>query len=273
MKYRSLAALGAVVAALALAGCSSSGQTPAKESAAPDESQAATQAAPAEVQDATLTVFAAASLKETFTEMEAIFEEANPGVDVVLDLQGSQDLVAALEAGAPADVLATANTSTMEKAQGGDLVEEPAVFATNVLTLIVPDGNPAGVTGLDASLDGKKLVICAPEVPCGKATKKLTEALGVSLTPVSEEQKVTDVRGKVASGEADAGIVYRTDANAEKDRTDEVPIVGTEQATNTYPIAVVKNAPNPELAKKWVELVLSDQGQSILSNAGFGPGK
>ncbi len=261
MKHSSLIGAAALVGLALLSACSSTPQT----------SQSATGQS-GEI-NSTLTVFAAASLKETFGEMEALFEADNPGVDVVLDLQGSQDLVAALEAGSPADVLATANTSTMESAQALGLVDEPTVFATNVLTIIVPAGNPAGITGLDASLEGKKLVICAPEVPCGKATKELSEALGVTLSPVSEEQKVTDVRGKVASGEADAGIVYRTDANAEEEATDEVPIEGTEKVTNSYPIAVVSNAVEPDLAAKWIELVTSEQGQKILEKAGFGPGK
>lgn len=264
-----LRALGALAGAtLLLAACSTTTNTDSAsstETGAQSSSEASTT-----IETTTLTIFAAASLKETFGKMEAIFEEANPGVDVVLDLQGSQDLVAALEAGAPADVLATANASTMDKAVESDLVTDVQPFATNVLTLITPKGNPAGITGLDSSLDGKALVICAPEVPCGKATVTLIEKLGIPLTPVSEEQKVTDVRGKVASGEADAGIVYRTDAFAESDAVDELPIDGAEAAINTYPIALVKVSDNADLAAKWIELVLSDQGQEILAAVGFG---
>lgn len=221
-------------------------------------------------QSGTLHVFAAASLKESFGKIEALFEEANSGVDVQLNLQGSQDLVTAIEQGAPADVLATANESTMTKAVEANLVVQPQSFATNTLTLITPPGNPAKVTGLDASLASAKLVVCAPEVPCGKATKKLAEELGVALTPVSEEQKVTDVRGKVASGEADAGVVYKTDAKAQGDEVEQVEIDGADKVVNVYPIAVVEASAQQELAKVFVDMVRSAEGQAILNEAGFG---
>ena len=160
-----------------------------------------------------VTVFAAASLQDAFETLAASFQDAHPGVRIAFDFQGSQDLVASLDGGSPADILATANNSTMTDAANKGLVGEQTEFATNVLTLIVPAGNPAGVTGInDGSLDKADLVVCAPEVPCGEATQKLAAELGVTLNPVSEEQKVTDVRGKVESGEAQAGIVYTTDA-------------------------------------------------------------
>lgn len=223
-----------------------------------------------ETQTGTLNIFAAASLKESFGKIEALFEEANSGVDVQLNLQGSQDLVTAIEQGAPADVLATANESTMDKAVEGKLVTEPKAFATNTLTLITPPGNPAKVTGFDSSLDNAKLVICAPEVPCGKATKKLSEQLGVTLKPVSEEQKVTDVRGKVASGEADAGVVYKSDAKAQSGEVEQVEIAGADKVVNVYPISVVEASAQKELAHAFIDLVLSDKGQAILNEAGFG---
>ena len=159
----------------------------------------------------------------------------------------------------------------MKKAADASQVDEQTIFVTNTLTLITTPGNPAGVTGLDSSLDGVKLVICAPEVPCGKLTKTLTEKLGVTLHPVSEEQSVTDVRGKVSSGQADAGIVYKTDALAEGDAVDTVAIAGADEAVNKYPIALVSASTKKEYGQKWIDLVLSTEGQAILAEAGFTP--
>ena len=120
-------------------------------------------------------------------------------------------------------------------------------------------------------LDGVKLVICAPEVPCGKLTQTLTEKLGVTLSPVSEEQAVTDVRGKVSSGQADAGIVYKSDALAEGDAVDTVDIQGADEAVNEYPIALVSTSTKKDYGQKWIDLVLSEEGQALLSEAGFTP--
>nr|WP_220474428.1 molybdate ABC transporter substrate-binding protein [Propionibacterium ruminifibrarum] len=218
-----------------------------------------------------LTVYAAASLTASYDEMATAFETEHPGVDVQFNYAGSQTLVDQITQGAPADVLATANTSTMSKAVDAGAVGETTEFATNVLTLITPAGNPAGVTGLDDSLDAAQLVICAPEVPCGSATQQLTELLGVTLNPVSEEQQVTDVVGKVTSGEATAGIVYRTDAMEAGDQVTEVPIEGADQVVNHYPIATVNESEHAELAQQFVDYVLSDAGQATLSKYGFSP--
>ena len=167
-------------------------------------------------------------------------------------------------------MLATANSSTMKDATEHDLVGGATEFATNVLTLIVPAGNPAGVTGLDASLQGADLVICAPAVPCGEATAKLATELGVTLSPVSEEQKVTDVRGKVESGEADAGIVYTTDAADAGDKVESIALPSN-SVVNHYPIAVTKDAAHAEAAQAFVDFILSDAGQKVLQGTyGFG---
>lgn len=221
----------------------------------------------------TLTVFAAASLQKPFEAIAERFEEDNPGVDVVLSFDGSQSLVDQLGAGAPADVLATADARTMARAEDAGTVRVPQEFATNTLTLIVPAGNPAGVTGLDSSLDGAKLVVCAPEVPCGAATEQLEANAGVELAPVSEESKVSDVRGKVESGQADAGIVYRTDAAAATG-VEAIDVEGADQAVNDYPIAVTAEAGEDGQrfsdAETWIRAVLSDWGRDILADAGFG---
>ena len=216
-----------------------------------------------------VTVLAAASLQKAFEEIEKTVEKDNPGLDVTFDFQGSQDLVASLAGGDSADVLATANNSTMKTAADQKLVGSQTEFATNVLTLIVPKGNPKRITGLDSSLDGANLVICAPEVPCGEATKKLAQAQGITLKPVSEEQKVTDVRGKVESGEADAGIVYTTDAAAAKDKTDKIDIPDG-GVVNHYPIAQTAEPENPAGAQAFIDAVTGKTGQEILAKHGFG---
>lgn len=216
-----------------------------------------------------LTVFAAASLERSFAALAENFQEENPGVEVVFNLAGSQTLVDQLINGANADILATANTSTMDKANEAGLVGEAKIFTSNTLTLITPEGNPAGITGLDSSLDGKNLVICAPEVPCGSATIKLAGELGITLTPVSEEQQVSDVTNKVLAGEADAGIVYRTDAKGAGDALETIEISGAEKVVNEYPIAQVNGCAHPEQAKAFIDYVLSDQGQQILADHGF----
>lgn len=216
-----------------------------------------------------VTVLAAASLQKAFEEIEKTVEKDNPGLDVTFDFQGSQDLVASLAGGDSADVLATANNSTMKTAADQKLVGSQTEFATNVLTLIVPKGNPKKITGLDSSLDGANLVICAPEVPCGEATKKLAKAQGITLNPVSEEQKVTDVRGKVESGEADAGIVYTTDAAAAKDKADKIDIPDG-GVINHYPIAQTAKPENPAGAQVFIDAVTGKTGQEILAKHGFG---
>ena len=232
---------------------------------------AASGAASAGAEKATgkVTVLAAASLQDAFEEIEKTVEKDNPGLDVSFDFQGSQDLVTSLSGGNSADVLATANNSTMKDAADQKLVGSQTEFATNVLTLIVPKGNPKKITGLDSSLDGANLVTCAAEVPCGEATKKLTNALGITLNPVSEEQKVTDVRGKVESGEADAGIVYTTDAAAAKDKADKIDIPDG-GVVNHYPIAPTAKPKNPAGAQVFIDAVTGKAGQEILAKHGFG---
>jgi molybdate transport system substrate-binding protein len=215
-----------------------------------------------------LTVFAAASLNAAFSDIATeVFEPENPEVSVKFSFEGSSTLVDQIMNGAPADVFASADQRNMQKAIDADLVEDPINFTDNELTLIVPAGNPANVTGLDDSLSGIQLVVCHPEVPCGNLTKDVFDRAGVDLDPVSEEQKVTDVRGKIESGEGDAGLVYRTDAMAAGDKVEVIPM--SVQGTNIYPIAIVKEAKDPGLAQEFIDAVLSDAGQEIMQGYGF----
>jgi molybdate transport system substrate-binding protein len=218
-----------------------------------------------------LVIFAASSLNPTLATLGKEFEAAHPGVTVKFSFDGSAALVDQLKAGAPADVFASADTANMDKATSAGLIAaDPVQFTSNVLTLIVPKGNPAGVTGLDVSLGGKKLVVCADGVPCGTATRKLAAALGITLKPVSEETKVTDVRTKVESGQADAGIVYVTDAKASGAKVETLPITGADKARNSYLIGTVKASKQASLAAEFVALVTGEHGQQVLKAAGFG---
>lgn len=220
----------------------------------------------------TLTVFAAASLKAPFTALAAQFEAANPGTTVTLSFAGSSDLATQISQGAPADVFASADTKNMAKLADAGLVEgSPRDFATNVLTIAVPPENPASIaTFADLARPGVKTVICAAQVPCGAAAKTLEQETGAALKPVSEESSVTDVLGKVVSGEADAGLVYVTDAKTAGDKVREIPFPESAQAVNTYPIAAVRTGRNKDLAAAFIEAVTGPDGQRLLRGAGFG---
>lgn len=217
----------------------------------------------------TLTVFAASSLTKTFTELGKEFEAHHDGTTVKLSFGGSADLVEQIRSGAPADVFASADTANMGRL--GSDAESPRDFATNVLEIAVPPGNPAGVASFaDLAKPGVKLVVCAPEVPCGTATAAVAKNAGVTLKPVSEEQSVTDVLGKVTSGEADAGVVYVTDVKGAGDQVQGVAFPESSSVVNTYPIATVKDAKHARLAREFVDFVLGADGQKVLADAGFG---
>ncbi|MDO5700619.1 MAG: molybdate ABC transporter substrate-binding protein [Bowdeniella nasicola] len=259
-----LALMGA--SALLLGACSSPSDAPSSTPSNDSDTQDSSEVS------GTVTVFAAASLHKAFTDIAEELMSEYPDLEVTFSFEGSSTLVDQMAEGAPADVFAAADEKNMNRASEENLVGDAQEFATNVLTLITPSGNPAGITGLDDSLDGARLVVCAPGVPCGNATAELTEKLGVTLTPVSEEQKVTDVRGKVEAGEADAGLVYTTDAKSAGDAVEIIEVPGADQVVNHYPIALtVRGADNPG-AQAFIDAVLSASGQEILAGYGFGPG-
>lgn len=223
-----------------------------------------------DAEQVTLTVFAAASLTQSFTEIGQQFEKANPGVTVRFSFGGSSDLVEQISSGAPADVFASADEKNMDKV--GDDATDPEDFATNTLEIAVPPDNPGKVEGLDdLARKDVKVVLCAPEVPCGAAAAKVEQAAGVSIAPVSEEQSVTDVLGKVTSGEADAGLVYVTDVKGAGDAVVGVPFPESADAVNTYPISVLSGAGDrAKVAQEFVAFVLGAQGRKVLTDAGFG---
>ena len=256
-------AILAVAAGLALAGCGAAGPG--------DAGTGGTGTASAS-EGGELTVFAAASLTDSFNRLAEDFESEHRGVAVTVNYGGSSGLVQQLIEGAPADVFASADEKNMAKLTDAGLDGgQPLAFATNTLTIVVPAGNPAGVESLaDLQRDGVDLVTCAPEVPCGNATQKVEEANGVDLTPVSEENAVTDVLGKVTSGQADAGIVYVTDAESAGDEVGTVELPGADAAVNTYPIVTLEDSEHPQLARRFEDLVTGERGQEVLREAGFG---
>jgi molybdate transport system substrate-binding protein len=226
---------------------------------------------PSTSSNAKIIVFAAASLKKSFTEIGEQLKADNPGASVEFSFAGSSDLVTQLTQGASADVFASADTKNMDKAaHGGLLAGDPVNFASNTLTIAVAPGNPKNITSFgDLARPRLNVVVCAPQVPCGSATQTVEQATGVKLTPVSEESSVIDVLNKVLTGQADAGLVYGTDALAAGDKVVSVPFAESARAVNTYPIAILKGSANPDLARKFVDLVTGPAGQKILTTAGF----
>ena len=218
-----------------------------------------------------ITVYAAASLQPTFTDLGDRFERDHPGTTVTFNFAGSSSLVTQLVQGAPADVFASANPENMAKAVDSGVVSgAPVDFAANTLTIVTPPGNPKGVQRFSDLADPDlQVVVCAPQVPCGAATETVERSTGVALRPVSEESSVTDVLGKVVSGQADAGLVYVTDAADAADDVTEVPFPEAAAAVNVYPIAVVRNAANPAGAQAFIDLVTGAQGREVLASAGF----
>ncbi len=220
-----------------------------------------------------LTVFAAASLKSSFTTLGQQFERANPGTRVAFSFAGSSDLASQLTNGAPADVFASADQPNMAKVTDAKLVDgTPAAFATNTLTVVVPPDNPARIEGFpDLARPGVDVVVCAPQVPCGSAAQKVERLTSTTLHPVSEESSVTDVLAKVTSGEADAGLVYVTDAKQAGSSVTAIAFPEAAQAVNVYPIAVLSDSRFPGAARRFSDFVTGPTGQQVLRDAGFGP--
>ncbi|MBK3631919.1 molybdate ABC transporter substrate-binding protein [Streptomyces sp. MBT97] len=260
-----VAALGAT-ALLTLGACSSSDDS---SSAKPDGS-ASSASAPGKL-SGTVTVFAAASLKESFTALGEEFEKAHPGTKVTFSFSGSDSLAASITGGAPADVFASASPKTMKiVTDAGDASGTPATFVRNQLEIATLPGNPDKVSTLK-DLTGSKLkvVLCDKTVPCGAAAQKALDAAGLKLTPVSYEQDVKAALTKVELKEADAALVYKTDVHAAGDKVEGVEFPESAEAVNDYPIVQLKDARNADAAKAFIALVRSAEGQKVLTGAGF----
>jgi len=228
---------------------------------------------------AQLTVFAASSLRDAFQDLGQSFEQQHPGTSVSFNFAGSQELRTQVEHGARADVLASADPRTLRALADAGLALQPQVFARNEPVIVVPAGNPSGIHSLADLPRARRLVVGAPEVPIGEYTVRILEAASRRYGPAfgaavearvaSRELNVRQVLAKVALGEADAAIVYRTDALASRGAVEVISIPPELNVVAEYPIAVLRGAPRPGLARAFVELVLSSAGQAALARHGF----
>jgi molybdate transport system substrate-binding protein len=256
---------------LALTACSSSddssSDSPATSAPAPGSTSAS---APAKV-TGSVTVFAAASLKESFTTLGKQFETAYPGTKVTFNFGGSDTLAASITSGAPADVFAAASPATMKTVtDAGDGQGDPSTFVRNQLEIATLPGNPQHIATLkDLTRSGLKVALCAKTVPCGSAAQKALTASSISLTPVSYEQDVKSALTKVELKEVDAAVVYQTDVKAAGGKVEGVQFPESAGAINAYPIVALRDAPNAAAAQAFIALVKSAEGRQVLTQAGF----
>ncbi|MEU8991165.1 molybdate ABC transporter substrate-binding protein [Streptomyces sp. NPDC048558] len=263
---RTLQVAGAGAAALlALSACSSS------DDASSTTSGSSGSASSSGKLSGEVTVFAAASLKESFTTLGKEFEKQHPGTKVTFSFGGSDSLAASITGGAPADVFASASRRTMKiVTDAGDASGTPSTFVRNELEIATLRGNPDKIASLkDLTKPGLKVVLCDKEVPCGAAAQKALEASDLKLTPVSYEQDVKAALTKVELKEADAAVVYKTDVHAAGDKVEGVEFPESDDAINDYPITLLKDAQNAEAAQAFITLVQSAEGQQVLTAAGF----
>lgn len=217
-----------------------------------------------------LTVLAAASLTESFTQIGKDFETKNPGSTVTFSFGSSATLATQIVQGAPADVLTAASAATMKVATAAGAANAPTDFVSNTLEIAVPKGNPHKITGLEDFADqSKRFALCAPQVPCGAAAIKVFTEAKIVPKPDTLEQDVKATLQKVASDEVDAALVYKTDVLAAGDEVDGIEFPEAKLAVNTYPIATLKESKNPDMAQAFVDYVLSPEGQAVLAKAGF----
>ncbi|WP_431958346.1 molybdate ABC transporter substrate-binding protein [Nocardia lijiangensis] len=259
MRMKTLRTLSVAAAALAvtagLAGCGSDEKTTAGSGQI----------------SGTVTVFAAASLTETFSELGKEFEAAHPGVKVVYSFGASSALAEQIEQGAPADVFASAAPASMQQVvDAGEVTAQPATFVSNRLEIAVPKGNPGKITGLaDFGKTEPRLALCAEQVPCGSAAKKVFEIAGITPQPDTREQDVKAVLTKVTLDEVDAALVYRTDVQAAGDKVEGIDFPESAKAINAYPIAPLAEAPNTAAATAFVDFIRSARAKEVFTAAGF----
>ena len=274
---RTLAVIWVAVLGLALTACSSSSSTstpsPASTPASGSTAASGSAAAASGNITGTITVFAATSLTKAFDKIGAQFEAAHPGVTVKFNYNGSSSLATSINQGAPADVFASAAPKNMETVtSAGNASGTAQDFARNTGEILVEKGNPKNITSVsNLANPALKVVVCAPEVPCGQVATAIFKNAGVTVKPVSEEQNVGGVVTKVTLGEADAGIVYVTDVKANEAKATGVPIPADQNDITAYPIVQLKDAPNPSAAAAFIAYVLSPAGQQVLASYGFLP--
>jgi molybdate transport system substrate-binding protein len=218
----------------------------------------------------TVTVFAAASLTGSFGTLGEQFEAAHPGVTVRFNFGASSALAESIAQGAPADVFAPASAKNMDSVVRAGDAAEPRTFARNVLAIAVPPDNPAGVRGLaDLAEPGLKLALCQEQVPCGTVARQVIDKARLTVRPVTLGADVKAVLTAVQLGEVDAGLVYATDVRAAGDKVEGIEIPAAQNASTSYPIAVLTRAPNAAAARAFVDHVLSADGSTVLARAGF----
>ena len=264
MRARWISVVLAAVTAVALTACGSDAADTA--TTAPTGGSSSAAGASGEI-----TVFAAASLTGTFTQIGKDFEAANPGTTVTFSFAGSSALATQINQGAPADVFASAAPANMKTVtDAGNADGTPTVFVKNQLVIAVPKGNPKNISTLAGlAQPGVKVALCAPQVPCGAAAQKALQAANVTVTPVTQEQDVKAALSKVTLGEVDAALVYRTDAKAAASDVDGIEFPESSSAINEYPIVVVKNGPNKAGGQAFVNYVMSEPARKVLTDAGF----
>ena len=255
----------AALAAVTVAGCSSSPSS-APSGSSTSSPVAASSALPA----GTITVFAAASLKETFTQIGKQFETAHPGDTVKFSFGASSTLATQITSGAPADVFASAAPKNMQTVVSAGDASNPQDFAKNTAEVAVPPSNPAKVTSVnDLAKSSVKVALCEPQVPCGVVAAEVFKNAGITVKPVTLQPDVKSVLTQVELGNVDAGVVYVTDVKAAGTKVTGVPISASDNASTTYPIATISSSKNQSIAQAFVAYVLSPQGQAVLSAAGF----
>ena len=249
---------GVAVAALA-AGCSSSGSSsPAAASSSASASAAA------------ITVFAAASLTGTFTQLGKQFEAAHPGDTVKFSFGPSSGLATQITSGAPADVFASAAPANMQQVVTAGDASGSQTFAKNTMEVAVPPTNPANVTSVhDLAKKSVKVALCQPQVPCGVVAAEVFKNVGITVKPVTLQADVKSVLTQVELGNVDAGMVYVTDAKAAGAKVKGLTIPASENASTLYPIATISSSKHKSQAQAFVAYVLSPAGQQVLAAAGF----
>ena len=261
-------ALAAVaLAAIAVAGCSSSSSSSTASGSSSSSTPAASSSA---AQTGTITVLAAASLKETFTELGQQFEAAHPGDTVKFSFGASSALAEQINSGAPADVFASAATKNMDQVVTTGNASNPQNFAENIMEIAVPPNNPAKVTSVnDLAKSSVKVALCQPLVPCGVVAAEVFKNAKITVKPVTLQPDVKSVLTQVELGNVDAGVVYVTDVQAAGSKVKGVTIPASENATTVYPIAALTHSQEQSIAQAFVAYVLSPTGEQVLKAAGF----
>ncbi len=257
----------AAVAAVAVAGCSSSSSS---STSSPSSSPSAAATSAAAAATGTITVFAAASLMGTFTQLGQQFEAAHPGDTVKFSFGASSTLATQITDGAPADVFASAAPKNMDTVVTAGNAASPQDFAKNTAEIAVPPSNPANVTSVsDLAKSSVKVALCQPQVPCGVVAAEVFKNAGITVKPVTLQPDVKSVLTQVELGNVDAGMVYVTDVKAAGAKVKGLAIPASENASTLYPIATVSSSTHQTEAQAFVAYVLSPTGQQVLAAAGF----